>query len=126
MIHQIHIPTDMKPMPSAEEMLVARVLADYFKSDVKFIKRSNIAETADLKIKNVIWEIKSPLGDGKRTMQNNLRKADNQSPNIIINLSRCKMPMQRAVSRIKHELNRANSIKRLIIITKAGIVIVLK
>lgn len=126
MTHQIHIPINMKPTPYPHEMFIAQVMSNYFDTDVTFIKRSDTAKSADLKIKNTIWEIKSPIGDGKRTMQNNLRTADDQSPNIIINLVRCKMAPYKAVSRIRHELNKANKIKRLLVVFKDGKVLLLK
>lgn len=126
MKHEIKIPTNMVPPPYPHEMFAARVISDYFDADVCFIRRNDNAKSADLIIKNTIWEIKSPIGDSKRTMQNNLRTADDQSPYIIINLVRCKMMPNRAVSRIRHELKLANKIKRLIIIFKNGKVLVMK
>ena len=91
-----------------------------------FVKKNNTAKSADLKIKNQIWEIKSPTGNSKRTMQNNLRDADDQSPNIIINLVRCKMPPEKAISRLNFQLKKAHKVKRLLVILKSGKVVVLK
>lgn len=126
MIHQIHTPIDIDPPPYPHEMFAAKAVSRYFNIDVTFVKRSNTAKSADLKIQNKIWEIKSPIGDGKRTMQNNLRVADDQSPNIVINLVRCRMRPDKAISRIRHELNKANKIKHLLIVFKNGKVMVMK
>ncbi len=126
MIHQIHTPSDIDPPPYPHEMFAAKSISMFFNSDVTFIKRSNTAKSADLLISNVIWEVKSPIGNSKRTMQNNLRTADNQSQNIIINLARCRMPPARAISRINNELQKANKIKRLLVVLKNGKTIVLK
>ena len=116
----------MDPLPYPHEMFVARVVSSFFNADVTFVKRNQNAKSADLKIGNIIWEIKSPIGDGKRTMQNNLRLADDQSPNIIINLVRCKMRPDRAVGRIRYELRKANKIKRLLVVFKNKTVLVMK
>ena len=101
-------------------------LETYFNVKITPIKKNNNVKTPDFLIKNVIWELKSPKGNGKRTMQNNLRDADDQSPNIIMDLSRCKMNDLRAISRIKDQLKQANKIKRLIVIKKSKKVVVIK
>ena len=116
----------VKPVPAKYEISAAEILAEYFCGDIRMINRRKNAKIADLKIGNVFWELKSPTGDGKRTMQNNLRKADDQSSRVVIDLRRCKMHEARAVSRLKHELEKANSIKRLLVITKKGKVLEIK
>ncbi len=62
-------------------MLVAILLAEHFKHDVIFLRPGTL-RTPDLNIGGVLWEIKSPLGSGKKTMENNLRSARKQSVNI--------------------------------------------
>lgn len=124
--HQLHISSAIKPYLEAREISAAMIMAQYFRSDVTFIKRNSHAKTADFKIGGVVWEVKSPVGDGKRTVQNNLRSAEEQSPNIVMDLRRCKMHIRKAESRIRYELARAHKIKRLIIISKTGKVIEVK
>ena len=123
MTHHVYIPTNMGQSPYPHEIFAAKAISIYFDADATFVKRNNTAKTADLRIKNTVWEIKSPIGDGKRTMQNNLRAADDQSPNVIINLARCKMNSIKAVSRIRYELGKANKIKRLLVVYKNGDVV---
>lgn len=126
MSYHVYIPPEMDYDPYPHEMFAARVMSKYFRANVTFVKKNNTVKSADLKIKNQIWEIKSPTGNSKRTMQNNLRDADDQSPNIIINLVRCKMPPEKAISRLNVELRKANRIRRLLVILKRGKVVVLK
>lgn len=126
MNHQVITPTNIYPPPYPHEMFAAQALSVYFDADVSFVKRNNTAKSADLRIGNIIWEIKSPIGDSKRTMQNNLREADDQSPNNIINLFRCKMKSDKAISRLQYELKKANKIKRLLVVKKNGKILVLK
>lgn len=116
----------VEPAPAKYEISAAEILAEYFCMNVKMVKRMPDAKTADLRIKGGFWELKSPVGDGKRTIQNNLRKADNQSSNVVIDLRRCKMHEARALSRIKYEIAKASSIKRLLVITKRGKVLEIK
>lgn len=114
------------PQPEEYEITATKILAEYFEADIKMVKRRENAKTADLKIKNTFWELKSPTGDGKHTMQNNLRKADNQSQKIVIDLRRCKMNERRAISRLKYELARAHRVEKLLVISKAGKVLEIK
>lgn len=109
--------------PKDFELHVAQVLANYFGTDVIFQKRER-GKTADLNIDGQIWEIKSPLGNSKNTMDNNLKTAKMQSKNIIIDLSRTKIRPERAVSRIRHYVERYSlKIERILVVTKTKKVI---
>lgn len=125
MIYQLHIASDIKPEPSDHEISAALILSEYFQTDITFIKRSHM-HTADFLINGQVWEHKSPTGNGKRTMQNNLRDADDQSSFVIMDLRRCKMRPEQAMSRIRYELTKANKIKRLIVIQKNRRILELK
>lgn len=126
MSYKVYIPPGINYEPYPHEKFAARIMAKYFNADVIFIKKHDTAKSADLKIENRIWEIKSPIGDGKYTMQNNLRDADGQSSNIVINLVRCKMSPEKAISRLNFQLKKAHKVKRLLVILKSGKVVVLK
>ena len=77
--------------PKAHERHAAKIISEYFKSDIVFIrKKSGVTPDMIVKRTSRIWELKSPLGSGKRTIANNLRDAAHQSENIILDLSRCK------------------------------------
>ncbi|MDR0955911.1 MAG: hypothetical protein LBM73_02150 [Candidatus Nomurabacteria bacterium] len=129
MKYNLITPVDLSPPPNFYELAVARIMAKLARSDVKFVRRGSNT-TPDIYIVKTrrYWEIKNIEGNGKRTIQNNLRKASGQSKNIIISLlkPKCKMSTLTAIGRIKTELNRANDIKRIILITKDQETIALK
>ena len=75
--------------------------------------------TPDIYINKVPWEIKAPIGKGKNTIKHNLQYAEKQSPNVIIDLIRCGLPEEQAISKIKYEFSKLKSIKQLKIITKS-------
>ncbi len=108
------------------EQEAVKILSQYFCVKVEVIPRVQDLKTPDFKIKGMIWELKSPTGSGKRTIQNNLRDGDKQSQNIILDLSRCKLYELKAIQNAKHELNKATKIKRLIIITKGKQILEIK
>ena len=112
----------------SHEIFAATLLAEYFKSDIEVHRRA-ASKTPDLIIRktNVRWELKSPTGGGKHTIQNNLRAAKDQSENIILDFSRIKLSDYQGISRTKEFLRNENSyIKRLKIITKNKIVLTIR
>ena len=65
------------------------------------------------------WEIKSPEGKGKRTIEKNYHKAALQSKNIIFDLRRIQVPEKLCLSQLEREF-RDKRTKRLLIIKKDG------
>lgn len=116
--YEIIVKTDVKDRPKDHEMSAALILANYyFKADVIFLRpQSN--RTPDIEVGGAKWEIKSPMGNSKKTIENNLRMARKQSCNVIIDLRRIKMHKIRAIARINYFLSRQKQIKQVIIITK--------
>ena len=111
--------------PKEHEKEAAKILAEYFRSDLLFM-RKKANTTPDLKNLSTgqRWEIKSPLGNGKRTIANNLREASHQSENVVLDLSRCKINNQSALSRVRGFLSSGDAhIKRLLVIDKSKKVI---
>ncbi|MDR0199897.1 MAG: hypothetical protein LBI43_04890 [Streptococcaceae bacterium] len=123
MNYKVIVETKPQDSPQSHEMRAALILANYFECDVHFLRPESY-KTPDLLIDGSTWEIKSPMGNSKKTMENNLRSAKKQSRNIIIDMSRCKMNFNRAISRINYYLNTENhQIQHLKIIEKSGKVI---
>ena len=118
MNYRIYLPGAVDRPPSAVELSAATILADHFKMDVHFEARHGSLKTADFRIGGTLWELKSPLGRGKRTIQNNLRKANQQCVNIVIDLRYCKINEKQAVQRVRYEVLRMTSIKKVLVITK--------
>ena len=101
------------------ELNALLIIQDYFSCDIICLCASS-HKSPDIKIKNETWELKSPIGDGAKTIENILRKAETQSRNIILDFSRIKMDERQALSRTKYYLKneKHHQIKKLLIITK--------
>ena len=122
------IPVGMQPRPTKDEEAVAKAMAGYLRSDIRFVERVS-SSTPDIYIikSQQRWEIKHIRGNSKRTIANNLRSAKRQCENIIISLSRTDMTIKQAEGRIKAYLNQgATSIKRIIIVSKQQKILVIK
>lgn len=110
--------------PEQAEFETAKFFADLGK-DIVFIRPSSIPNQhrPDILMDGVEWEIKCPEGRSKRTIENNIRAAVKQSPNIIIDLRRIKIPEKRCLSEIENNFKTKPDIKRIIVITKELILI---
>ena len=122
MKYEIIIKTDLKDRPKDHELSAALILANYFKSNVVFL-RPQIDKTPDIEVSGTRWEIKSPRGDGKKTIENNFRTARKQSLNIVIDLRRIKMHQNKATARMNFFLSKPNKFKKVLVITKSKKVI---
>lgn len=100
----------------SHEQNVARTLVKTGE-DVQFLPTS-IHHTADIAFRGLEWEIKSPIGNSSRTIENNLRNALKQSRNVIINLGRIKQSEDKCIKEIRRQAKLLHQIKRIIIITK--------
>lgn len=120
MKYKVIVETNVIDSPQLHEMKAALIVAnEYLKSDVMFLRQENYS-TPDIEVGSVRWEIKSPLGNGKKTIENNLRAARKQSKNIIIDFSRMKLHQTKAIANIKFYLkNSPNQFDKVIVITKA-------
>ena len=76
--------------------------------------------TPDIEMDGKQWEIKSPKGKSSRTIENNLRSALQQSPNIIIDLRRIdgRIPTARLVTEVERQFTLTKKIERIIVITR--------
>ena len=66
------------------------------------------------------WEIKSPTGKSRRTIEKNLLLALRQSQNIIMDLRRINIPEAQCITKIEYNFEHKVSIKRLLVIKKNG------
>ncbi len=122
MKYRIIIEAEISDSPKNHEFSAAMAIAEYFQSDVTFI-RPAMFRTPDFEIKGVKWEPKSPTGSSTRTIENNMRAARKQSTSIIIDLSRIKIHQHRAMARIQYFLSKPNRFKKVLVVTKTQKVI---
>ena len=122
-------PVGMKPKPDKYEEKVAELLAVKLQSDIAFVLRGS-STTPDiflLKTKKY-WEIKNIKGDGRHTIENNIRQASKQSKNIVISLLKSSnLAASRIESKIRYVLKTTNvKVDHTLLVTKTGKVIDIK
>ncbi|MBQ3263779.1 hypothetical protein IJH06_01570 [Candidatus Saccharibacteria bacterium] len=125
----VHVEDDRNSKPRPHEYATAEFLAEYFQSDIVFLKRHQ-SKNPDIYVlkTNVRWELKAPTGSGKHTIQNNLRDAGRQSENIILDFYRIGLSEKQGISRVNEFIRtERHGIKRLKILTKHnGVIDVIK
>jgi hypothetical protein len=108
--------------PDVHEKRTVDFLAVNFGYDITFLfpDRRRGAKTPDIEMDGLHWEIKSPAGKSSRTIENNLRLALQQSPNIVLDLRRMdgRIPTYKLLKEVDRRYSDAIKIKHLIVITR--------
>jgi hypothetical protein len=106
--------------PALHEIEAANILAAQGKN-IEFLvpSRTKGMKTPDLQMDGILWEMKSPIGKGKNTIQRTLKRAVAQSHNAIIDLRRTGLHQDAAIAETKRQITLNKSIKRILIITKS-------
>lgn len=88
--------------------------------NVELIKPSNSPKlkSPDFIMGNKEWEMKSPQGDSRVTVEHAFKRAAKQSQNIIIDLRRTKMTTAQAESSLIKLFKSSRRVRNLKIITK--------
>ena len=117
----------LRTPPEQHEFEAAKYFSD-LGYDIEFIPPSNIPNVhiPDIKMDGVEWEIKSPQGKGKHTIEHNIANALLQSFYIIVDLSRIDLSESDCIKRLNKEYENRKQIRRLYIITKSKELIMLK
>jgi len=117
---RVIIPGDHPNPPLPHEVEAALVLSRHFRSEVEFIvpvddyKR----KSADIVMLGLEWEIKSPTGKSKYTIQEQFRRASKQARNIIIDSRRTKLKYETIEKSVLLEMGKRPHIKNVVLIDK--------
>lgn len=116
--YRVIVKTSEKDCPHDFELSAAEIVANYFRKNVIFLRPGPL-KSPDLDVNGEIWELKSPMGDGKNTIHNIFITSRKQSYNIVIDLRRCRMNEQKAFARIRDAYNKRRRKRcKLLIINK--------
>jgi hypothetical protein len=120
---KILIEKELGAVPSTEEIEVVDILVMNAipKKHVVFLKpsRAKGAKTPDLRIDDVYWEIKSIDKLGKYTLDHAERAGLKQADNLIFDLRKLNLSLERKASReIEREYRKRKNWKGLIVIVR--------
>lgn len=119
------ISDSITPPPSNIEVSVATILAKHYKTVVEFIapRLGYKQKTPDILMGGVMWEIKSPRGSSKYTIETQLRSALKQSRNIIIDGRSTKIVDSKAIRQLSQLSDIHNRIECILYISKESTVV---
>jgi hypothetical protein len=81
-------------------------------------------KTHDMVFEGLIWEMKSPKGNSKTTVGNQFKKSSKQRARyIVFDARRTRLQDDDIKSKIRYEVSRRRSIKRVLLIVKDGAVL---
>lgn len=88
--------------------------------DIELIPPSHVPNrrTPDFKMNSLEWEMKSPKGKTRSTLEHAFQTAMKQSVNIVFDLRRIQMPNEKAVTILEQLFNYSKGIKNLLVISK--------
>jgi hypothetical protein len=117
---QVVISKSIIPSPEEHEVSAAWILARHYNCPIEFLKPLDgyKRKTPDFVMRALEWEMKSPIGNSETTISNNLITAKLQSPNIVFDARRTKIPDKKIESELSKYLTQRKSIYRIIMIAK--------
>ena len=88
--------------------------------DIELIPPSHIPNirTPDFKMNGLKWEMKSPKGKSRSTLEHAFQTAMKQSVNIVFDLRRIQMPNDKAVATLERLFSYSKGVKHLLVISK--------
>jgi hypothetical protein len=122
---QVIISTGQTKPPEPHEVEAAWILARHYSCTVVFLipvddyKR----KTLDMVMQGIEWEMKSPSGKSKNTIGNQFIRAVKQSKYFIFDGRRTPISDNDIEKRIRFEMMKRSSIKRVVFISKLGEVV---
>ena len=74
----------------------------------------------DFLINGVIWELKSPITNNKKTIKRLIKETNRQSIRIVVDIRRIKLREAIALGILKYEFEHSHRVRELMIISKTG------
>ena len=85
------------------------------------LKYGEGVKNPDVKIFGEVWEFKSPKGSSeKSTIDSQFKRGKKQASRLVIDLERCGLPDELAVSQIERRFYGATKLEKIIVIDKKG------
>jgi hypothetical protein len=125
---QVIIPVDHPNPPEEHEVDTAYILARHYRTTVQFLLPidSYKHKSPDIVMLGVVWEMKSPKGKSRYTIQEQFKRGSKQARNLVIDTRRTKLDYEFIKKSVLFELTKRPYIKKLILIDKSKKVVEIK
>jgi len=97
-------------------------------NEIELLKPSltKYTKTGDFLMLGLVWEMKSPIGKSRSTMEHVFQKAAKQAHNIVIDLRRTKLIDEQSIAFLQRLFGTSRSVRNLWIVTKESKIVKLK
>ena len=118
---RVFIPAvSVREAPSEHEVLTALRLAEtgldvLFRID----SRDEGAKNPDAEMNQQVWEFKAPTGQGKNTIDSQMRRAGKQAERLVLDLRRSKLDDRESIGEIRQSM-QGRHLTHVIVIDHAG------
>ena len=88
--------------------------------DIELIPPSHVpsVKTPDFIMDGLQWEMKSPKGKSRSTLEHAFQSAVKQSENIVFDLRRTDIPLEKALTTLSRLMNTSKKARKFSVITK--------
>lgn len=106
--------------PSEHEVLTALRLAEEG-MDVLFRidSREKGAKNPDAEMNQQVWEFKAPTGQGKNTIDSQMKRAGKQTERLVLDLRRCELDDKKSIRDVRQGM-QGRHLTQVIVIDHAG------
>ena len=125
---QVIIPVGHPNPPEPHEVDVAMILACHYQTTVEFLVPVDdfMRKSADIRMLDVEWEMKSPIGTADTTIGAQFKRASRQSRNIVLDTRRTKLKYEKIEKQVAVEVRQRTTINKVTLIKKSGKVVEVK
>ena len=122
LVPMVVLPVGSSVPPEPHEVEVAWILARHFNTVVEFLRpiEGYKVKTADLVMNGLIWEVKSPTGQGRTTVSNQFKRASKQSNHMVFDSRRMQLSEDDILNQVRREIRTRKAIKVVLFINKGG------
>jgi len=82
------------------------------------VSRNLYQRTPDILLNGIAWEIKTPLGNGSRTIENSIRSSKHQSPRLVLDIRFTKRIESQCIKEAKSRFRKVKKLEQLLLIRK--------
>ena len=118
---RVFIPAaSVRDAPSEHEVLTALRLAEEG-TDVLFRidSREKGVKNPDVEMNQQVWEFKAPTGEGKNTVDSQMKRAGKQTERLVLDLRRCELDDKKSIRDVRQGM-QGRHLTQVIVIDHAG------
>ena len=117
---KVIIPSNLDNPPEDNEIQIAQIVANHYNARVEFLRPVDDykRKTPDIMFRGQLWEMKSPMGKVKSSIERQLKRALKQSRNVIIDGRRSPLADDIMEAELRRQCILRRSMKKLVFINK--------